>query len=101
MECFISRIAAHPERLKHIYFDAVLLLRAVARLYPYLDAYDYCSTPEGVHEHDGGNVKTKALLEDVMTIAKKVGKFDESLLFKGANANVRSYSVIAPGFLLL
>ncbi|KIJ49627.1 hypothetical protein M422DRAFT_74655 [Sphaerobolus stellatus SS14] len=88
LQCFIQRIASHPERLNHIYFNTVLLLRAVARLSPYLSAYDYCSTPEGVHEHDGGNVKTKALLENVMDIAKQVGKFDEKVLFRGANADV-------------
>ncbi|KAF8578712.1 endoplasmic oxidoreductin-1 [Ramaria rubella] len=88
LHCFIDRIASHPERLNHIYFNAVLLLRAVARLSPYLSAYDYCSTPVGVHEHDGGNVKTKEGLEAVMGIARRVGRFDESILFKGENANV-------------
>lgn len=89
MTCFIERIATHPERLKHIYFNNVLLLRAVARLVPYLNAYDYCTTPEGVHEQDGGNIRTKAILENVMAVATKVGKFDESVLFRGENANVR------------
>lgn len=88
MTCFIDRIATHPDRLKHIYFNNVLLLRAVARLVPYLSAYDYCSTPEGVHEEDGGNVRTKKLLQNVMDIAKKVGRFDESVLFQGENANL-------------
>ena len=90
LHCFVDRIASHPERLHHIYFDTVLLLRAVARLSPYLDAYDYCSTPEGVHEHEGGNIRTKEGLKAVMEIAKRVGRFDESVLFKGENANVRS-----------
>ncbi|KAF8517649.1 endoplasmic oxidoreductin [Gautieria morchelliformis] len=75
LQCFIDRIASHPERLHHIYFNTVLLLRAVARLSPYLGAYDYCSTPQGQG------------LEAVMEIAKRVGRFDESVLFKGENAN--------------
>ena len=35
-----------------MYFDAVLLLRAVARLGPYLSEYDYCGTNTGTHEDD-------------------------------------------------
>ena len=89
LHCFIDRIASHPERLHHIYFNTVLLLRAVARLSPYLNAYDYCSTPEGVHEHEGGNIRTKEGLKAVMEIARRVGRFDESVLFQGENANVR------------
>ena len=90
LHCFIDRIASHPERLHHIYFNTVLLLRAVARLSPYLSAYDYCSTPEGVHEDEGGHIRTKQRLQDVMDIAKRVGRFDESVLFRGENANVRN-----------
>lgn len=83
LQCFIERVASHPERLQYIYFDVVLMLRAVARLGPYLDAYDYCST--GTHEED---VETKRLLGNVVDIAKDVGKFDESVLFRGENAKV-------------
>ncbi|KAF8520439.1 endoplasmic oxidoreductin [Hysterangium stoloniferum] len=88
LRCFVERVAAYPERLKNIYFNTVLLLRAVARLSRYLSAYDYCTTPEGVHEHDGGNIRTKQLLEDAMNIAKDVGRFDENVLFKGENSAV-------------
>ena len=50
LECFISRIASHPERLENIYFNAILLLRAVSRIGPYLSAYDYCGMKTGLHE---------------------------------------------------
>lgn len=83
LQCFVSRVASHPERLQYIYFNTVLLLRAVARLGPYLSAYDYCST--GTHEDDQ---ETKAMLESVISIAQRAGKFDESVLFRGENANV-------------
>lgn len=79
----MTRIASHPERLQYIYFNTVLLLRAVARLGPYLSAYDYCAS--GTHEED---VITYNLLEKVLKIAKIAGKFDETALFKGENANV-------------
>ncbi len=31
LDCFIARIAQHPERLQNVYFNYVLLLRALAR----------------------------------------------------------------------
>ncbi|KAI0775704.1 endoplasmic oxidoreductin [Trametes elegans] len=83
LKCFISRVAAYPERLQYIYFDAVLLLRAVARLGPYLTAYDYCAS--GTHEDDA---HTLARLTRVVDVATAVGRFDETALFRGANAAV-------------
>ena len=84
LQCYVSRIASHPERLQYIYFNTVLLLRAVARLGPYLSAYDYCAT--GTHEDDA---MTYDRLEKILEIAGVAGKFDETVLFKGENANVR------------
>ena len=82
LQCFIDRAGAHPDRLQQIYFNTVLLLRAVSRLGPYLSAYDYCST--GTHEEDA---QTKTLLGNVLNIAHQVGKFDEKLMFAGDDAN--------------
>lgn len=59
------------------------MLRAVARIAPYLSAYDYCST--GTHEDDA---ETSAKVKKVVDIASRVGRFDESALFRGENANV-------------
>ena len=87
LQCFVDRIAAYPERLQYIYFNTVLLLRAVARIGPYLSAYDYCGT--GTHE---GDAETLAKLTRVIDIAKTVGKFDETSLFNGENANVRPFT---------
>lgn len=39
LQCFVNRIAMHPERLQHIYFNNVLLLRALSRIGPYLSTY--------------------------------------------------------------
>jgi len=96
LECFVTRVASHPERLQYIYFNTVLLLRAVARLAPYLSEYDYCTlSGNGLTPHDHPHspdledeVRTLARLDNVMTIAKRVGKFDEQVLFRGANADV-------------
>lgn len=74
----------------------VLLLRAVARLTPYLSEYDYCTlSGNGLIPHDHPHssdledeVRTLTKLDNVMNIARHVGKFDERVLFRGANANV-------------
>jgi len=81
LECFIDRVAAHPERLQYIYFNSVLLLRALARVEPWLAAYDLCA-------FDGEQEKTKEILGNVLSIAKKTGRFDETLLFQGENAQI-------------
>ncbi|KAF9244963.1 hypothetical protein BU15DRAFT_85793 [Melanogaster broomeanus] len=96
LECFVTRVASHPERLQYIYFDTVLLLRAVARLAPYLSEYDYCSMSDSSlvpHDHTnlfdlGDEVRTLTRLGNVIDIAKHVGKFDEQVLFRGENANI-------------
>lgn len=36
----------------------------------------------------GEELRTLARLDNVMNIAKRVGKFDERVLFRGENANV-------------
>ncbi|KAH7888535.1 hypothetical protein F5I97DRAFT_710907 [Phlebopus sp. FC_14] len=94
LDCFVTRVASHPERLQYIYFDTVLLLRAVARIAPYLSDYDYCSMSElashdDVHQSDlVDESRTLTRLDNVITVAKHVGKFDERVLFRGENANI-------------
>jgi ERO1-like protein beta len=79
----VKRVASHPERLQYIYLNTVLLLRAVNRIEPYLSAYDYCST--GTHEDDQ---ETLGEVRRVLSIANTAGGFDETVLFRGENANV-------------
>ncbi|KAI0695468.1 endoplasmic oxidoreductin [Cytidiella melzeri] len=83
LQCFINRIATYPERLENIYFNTVLLLRAVARIGPYLSAYDYCG--DGTHQNDAYTLEK---LNSVIGTAKTVGRFDETVLFRGDNANI-------------
>jgi len=83
LQCFVTRIALHPERLQYIYFNTVLLLRAVSRIGPYLSSYDYCSS--GTQQDDA---ETQAKLNKVINIAKTIGKFDETILFRGDDAKV-------------
>lgn len=84
LQCFVNRVASYPERLQYIYFNTVLLLRAVARIGPYLSAYDYCAL--GTHEDDA---QTLEKITKVVEIASEVGRFDETTLFRGEDANVR------------
>lgn len=83
LACFIDKVVSHPERLQYIYFNTILMLRAVARLGPYLSVYDYCSS--GKHDDDA---ETLAILSKVIAVAKNAGKFNEKVLFRGENANV-------------
>ncbi|KAJ2922727.1 hypothetical protein H1R20_g14365, partial [Candolleomyces eurysporus] len=83
LQCFIDRVASHPERLKYLYFNTILMLRAVSRLAPVLEGYDYCSSGnqlDDAHTHD--------YLGNIISISKEAGKFDESVLFRGENANI-------------
>lgn len=59
------------------------MLRAVSRIGPYLSAYDYCG--DGTHE---GDAATLSKLNSVISIAQNAGKFDETALFRGENANI-------------
>lgn len=74
--------------MEYIYFNTVLLLRAVARIGPYLSAYDYCG--DGNHEND---LYTLDKLRRLIQIAQNVGKFDEKVLFRGENAKVRAFTL--------
>jgi len=80
LQCFIDRVASHPERLRYIYFNTVLLLRAVSRIGPYLNAFDYCT---GDHSEDEASLE---LVHKIVDIASTVGRFDETALFKGEDA---------------
>src|SRR5690606_31114488 len=65
------------------------MLRAVSRLAPYLESYDYCSTGSQIDD-----ANTHEYLGKITDIAKVAGKFDEGVLFRGENANVRSRLVL-------
>lgn len=97
MDCFVTRLATHPERLSNVYFNAVLLLRAVARAAPYLQAYDIGVAPSGRLVDDSACAKreedeqAKLSLDSVISLAKgeeMAQGFDEGALFTGPDAVV-------------
>ncbi|KAG9000378.1 hypothetical protein FRB94_005480 [Tulasnella sp. JGI-2019a] len=85
LQCFIDRIASNPERLQYVYFNAVILLRAIARAGPYLSAYDIYT---GIDASGDADKATSQLMENVIRTAKNVGQFDETSLFRGEDAQV-------------
>ncbi|KAL7415279.1 endoplasmic reticulum Oxidoreductin 1-domain-containing protein [Mrakia frigida] len=85
LQCFIYRIASHPDRLQNMYFNLVLLLRAVSRAGPYLEAYDVSTGDLQLDE------QTRTGLRKVVEAAKggEEGRgevFDEGGMFKGEDA---------------
>ncbi|KAJ2081472.1 endoplasmic oxidoreductin-1 [Coemansia sp. RSA 988] len=76
--CFISRIGAFPDRLQNMYFNFVLLTRAIQKMEPYIAAYDYTT---GVTRDDRA---VKRLVPRMLKAVKKAGVvFDEKELFLG------------------
>lgn len=98
LQCFINRLATHPERLSNVYFNAVLLLRAVARAAPYLEAYDIGVAPTGKKLDARGlalredDRHAKDNFREVLDLARQGGLehgFDEGDFFTGPDAVVR------------
>jgi len=90
LDCFIARLASHPERLSNIYFNTVLLLRAIARAEPYLQAYDI-ETAKGVSDVVGlqCDAVAKRDMRAVLDMARDSGSgaFDEKTLFRSSDAS--------------
>jgi hypothetical protein len=91
LQCFVNRIATNPERLANVYFDTVLLLRAIARAAPYLEAYDI-ETAQSKNDAVGieADKKVREQLRAVLDMARDSGAsaFDEKALFNGYDALV-------------
>jgi hypothetical protein len=96
LQCFINRLATYPERLSNVYFNAVLLLRAVARAAPYLRAYDIDIGPRSPTAPCPAPVRaldkaTRTSFENVLSIAKRsdiAHGFAENEFFKGTDAPI-------------
>ncbi|CEQ41315.1 SPOSA6832_03046, partial [Sporobolomyces salmonicolor] len=80
LDCFITRIGQHPERLENMYFTYVLLLRALSRSGPQL-----LRTLEDTASDPG---TTEALRELVDVANGCPSTFDETSMFSGAEAEI-------------
>ena len=76
LECFITRISQHPERLQNVYFDYVLLMRALSKLGEYLDKFDLRPGDE-IQDHES---RTQ-LRELLRRTRESKPSFDEHQLF--------------------
>ncbi|TXT12971.1 hypothetical protein VHUM_01372 [Vanrija humicola] len=96
LQCFVNRLATHPERLSNVYFNAVLVLRAIARAAPYFRAYDVGVTPRATLGKEScstaaGDKATRSLLDNVLSIAERsdiASGFDEAAFFQGPDAPI-------------
>ncbi|SCV70020.1 BQ2448_1414 [Microbotryum intermedium] len=82
LQCFVTRIAQHPERLQNVYFTYVLLLRALSKSGPLL--LDTLKTTEAEPATMG---RMKSLIK---TATGCPTTFDEGSMFTGVEAEVRS-----------
>lgn len=81
LECFITRIAEHPERLQNVYFNYVLMLRALTKAAPYLQSYDYATGDAAA------DAKTKEMMQGLLDSAASCqATFDETSMFSGPEA---------------
>lgn len=96
LDCFISRLATHPERLSNVYFNHVLLMRAVARAAPYFRAYDIGVAPKG-KENDctrsqrKTDAATRKAFNEVLALAERTEVatgFSEAAFFRGPDAPI-------------
>ncbi|ORY87524.1 hypothetical protein BCR35DRAFT_277447 [Leucosporidium creatinivorum] len=80
LQCFITRIGQHPERLQNVYFTYVLLLRALSKSGPQLlrTLQDTSSEP--------ATIEKLSTLVDVATGCPST--FDETSMFSGPSAEI-------------
>lgn len=77
LDCFISRVGMHPERLENIYFDYVVMLRAVSKISDFLAGYQYLTGDETMDKDI-----VKSVNELVALVKKCPPTFNEKLLFQ-------------------
>ncbi|KAG1144123.1 hypothetical protein G6F37_007105 [Rhizopus arrhizus] len=83
LDCFVNRIGSHPERLQNVYFTYALLLRAVNKIGPYLEHYEFRT---GDSEDDR---KTSHLVQSLIKSTSSCPPtFDEKSMFRGPEAYV-------------
>lgn len=84
LQCYIDRLATHPERVSNLYFNYALLLRAVTKLRTYLKNYTFCS---GDPSQDASTKSKILALADSVSARPKI--FDESIMFQGPEGGLK------------
>jgi len=76
LSCYVERLHNHPERVSNLYFNYALVVRAIAKLGPYLENYTFCS---GDLEQD--SITKQKVLTLTSQAASVPQIFDESTMF--------------------
>ncbi|KAG7005859.1 hypothetical protein G7Y79_00017g042410 [Physcia stellaris] len=84
IQCYIDRLATHPERVSNLYFNYALLLRATAKLRTYLRSYTFCS---GDPRQDAATKSKILALADAASARPRI--FDESVMFQGPEGGLK------------
>lgn len=83
LDCFMSRVGNHPERLSNLYFDYALVSRAVAKLFKYIDDLQFCPLSQ---DYD------QATRRQILLLARSAGTspaiFNETNIFSTPEAKV-------------
>ncbi|KAK4054599.1 endoplasmic oxidoreductin-1 [Microbotryomycetes sp. JL221] len=80
LECFVTRIGQHPERLQNVYFTYVLLLRALAK--------SGDSLRQALVEHSA-DTQTIDKFKNLVSVSTECpGTFDETSMFSGPSAQI-------------
>lgn len=81
VDCFMSRVGNHPERLSNLYFNYALVSRAVAKLRNYMDDLQFCPESSGYDQ---------ATRKQVLNLARSANTsphiFNETLVFSTPEA---------------
>ncbi|SCZ90226.1 BZ3500_MvSof-1268-A1-R1_Chr9g10758 [Microbotryum saponariae] len=80
LQCFVTRIAQHPERLQNVYFTYVLLLRALSKSGPFL-----LDTLKNTEAEPATIGRMKGLIKSATGCPTT---FDEGSMFTGVEAEV-------------
>ncbi|KAF5094010.1 hypothetical protein D0Z00_003743 [Geotrichum galactomycetum] len=81
VDCFMSRVGNHPERLTNLYFNYALVSRAIAKLRNYIDDLQFCPESTGYDQ---------ATRKQVLQLARSANAgphiFNETLVFSTPEA---------------
>lgn len=76
VDCFMSRVGNHPERLSNLYFNYALVSRAVAKLRNYIDDIQFCPQSDGYDQ-----ATRKQVLQLAQSANTSPHIFNETLVF--------------------
>mmetsp|Transcript_38355 Transcript_38355/g.82994 ORF Transcript_38355/g.82994 Transcript_38355/m.82994 type:complete len:1187 (-) Transcript_38355:253-3813(-) len=84
-EHFMRSLGRHPERLKNLHFSFVVVLRAIKKAGPYLQAYPY-TTGDKKEDELTKSLVERFLQSQVLSVCSPLfDAFDETRLFQGSS----------------